>query len=65
MPVSALFHDSSSRTELIATLVAVLELCRVGSVLLAGGAEDMRIIYTGVGHEALEPDFTEEQNGYS
>ena len=47
--ISALFYESGSRTELIATLIAVLELCRVGSVLLTGGADDIRITYTGAG----------------
>jgi len=51
IPLSKLFFDSGSRTELIATLIAVLELCRVGSVLLTGGAEDMTIAYTGTGRE--------------
>jgi len=60
MHVAALFLGSGSRTELIATLVAVLELCRVGSVLLTGGTDDMRISYAGAGREPLAPDFTEE-----
>ena len=51
MSVATLFYSSKSRTEIIATLVAVLELCRVGSVLLTGGADDMKISYTGVGRE--------------
>jgi len=52
IPVTLLLHESSSRAELIATLIAVLELCRVGSVLLTGGQEDITITYTGVGREA-------------
>jgi len=58
MLVSQLFYDSDSRTELIATLVAVLELCRVGSVLLTGAANDISITYSGVGRETSEIDFT-------
>jgi len=49
IPVAQLFYDSGSRTELIATLIAVLELCRVGSVLLTGDAHTMTISYTGIG----------------
>ena len=49
MQITELFRSSGTRTELIATLIAVLELCRVGSVLLSGGAEDIRISYTGAG----------------
>jgi len=51
IPITLLLHESSSRTELIATLIAVLELCRVGSVLLTGGQDDITITYTGMGRE--------------
>ena len=60
MPVSTLFNECSSRSELIATFIAVLELCRVGSVLLTRWEDDIEIAYAGVGREALSPDFTEE-----
>ena len=52
--VAELFSESGSRTELIATLVAVLELCKVGSVLLTGGADDMKMTYTGAGRDPEE-----------
>jgi len=58
--LATLFFESSSRTELIATMIAVLELCRVGSILLTGDADDMTITYTGVGREPISSDFTEE-----
>jgi len=58
MTIEKLFQGSKSRTELIATLVAVLELCRVGSVLITGGADDVRISYTGAGRETEITDFT-------
>jgi len=61
MPLEKLFYESKSRTELIATLVAVLELCRVGSTHITGGAGDMKISYTGVGREAEITDFTAEE----
>ena len=51
MKVTALFHDSSNRAEMVATLIAVLELCRVGSVSLSGSEEEIRIAYTGTGRE--------------
>jgi len=56
LPVTSLFSGTNSRTELIATLIAVLELCRVGGVILTGAADDMTITYTGAGREALAPD---------
>ena len=60
MHVEKLFYDSKSRTELIATLVAVLELCRVGSAFISGATDDMRISYTGTGREVEITDFTAE-----
>jgi len=56
--VSELFYECESRTELIATLVAVLELCRVGSVLITGDTDNLKMEYTGTGREAEITDFT-------
>jgi len=64
MHITELFFDCKSRTELIATLVAVLELCRVGSALITGGSEDMMISYTGTGREMDITDFTTEEMPY-
>ena len=61
MSVQQLFYDSRSRTELIATLVAVLELCRVGSAHITGVDEDMTISYMGVGRTDEISDFTAEE----
>jgi len=61
MQVADLFYESNSRTELIATLVAVLELCRVGSANITGMDEDMRISFTGVGRLSELNDFTAEE----
>ena len=58
--VASLFYLSSSRTELIATLIAVLELCRVGSILLTGEENDLTITYTGTGRDPAAIDFTED-----
>ena len=60
--VEKLFHGSKSRTELIATLVAVLELCRVGSILISGGTDNMKVSYTGAGREAEIIDFTADND---
>jgi len=64
MPIEMLFYGSKSRTELIATLVAVLELCRVGSTHITGGPDDMRISYKGGGRETEITDFTAEEVPY-
>ena len=61
MTVTELFRYSGSRTEIIATLVALLELCRVGSILLTGEPDDIKITYTGTGREPETSDFTEDQ----
>lgn len=55
-----LFYESGSRAELIATLVAVLELCRVGSALLTGDTDEMVITYTGTGRDPVTPEMTFE-----
>jgi len=64
MPIEKLFYDCSSRTELIATLVAVLELCRVGSAKISGEPESMLVSYTGVGMITETRDFTVEEQPY-
>ena len=64
MPVEVLFIECESRTELIATLVAVLELCRVGSASVTGGEDDMTISYTGSGRDVEIYDFTTEELPY-
>ena len=51
MPVAHLLYKAGTRTELIATLIAILELCKVGSVLLMGGQDELTIAYTGVGRD--------------
>ncbi|MCL2248470.1 MAG: segregation/condensation protein A [Oscillospiraceae bacterium] len=56
--VETLFGESRDRSELIAMFVAVLELCKIGSVLISGEGEDMEISYTGSGRESEIVDFT-------
>ena len=60
IPVTVLFYESGSRAELVATLIAILELCRVGSVFLTGDADNITITYTGTGREPIAPDSAEE-----
>lgn len=62
MPIADLFFECSSRPELVATLIAVLELCRVGSILLTGGLDEITVTYTGTGREAEISDFTLEES---
>ena len=45
IPLKELFADSKNRAELVASFIAVLELCKEGSVLLAGDGEDMTIAW--------------------
>ncbi|MCL2124400.1 MAG: segregation/condensation protein A [Oscillospiraceae bacterium] len=63
MPVMELFYESQSRTELIAALIAVLELCRVGSVFLSGGESNITITYTGAGRDPDVAEYIEEAYG--
>jgi len=53
------FSGCQSRSELIATLIAVLELCRVGTVMLTGDKADFTISYTGTGRDSEAIDFTD------
>jgi segregation and condensation protein A len=41
----SLFDDCSSRSEVVATLIAVLELCKAGNLLVFGGKEDLTVSY--------------------
>jgi len=60
MPVTELFNDSHSRPELVATFMAVLELCKIGSLLLTGEPDEMVVTYSGVGREPSIAYITEE-----
>ena len=42
-----LLQDSSSRTEMVATFIAVLELCKMGSISLLDEEDDITITFTG------------------
>lgn len=60
--VLTLFSGSGSRTEIVATLIAVLELCKLGSILLTGEGDGILVSFTGSEREITPPerDFTEE-----
>ena len=50
----ALFHGNRSRSEIVATFIAVLELCKAKRLRLAGTESDCTVTCTGEGEEALE-----------
>ena len=50
----ALFHGNRSRSEVVATFLAVLELCRARRVRLAGTDEDCTVTSTGEGEDLTE-----------
>ena len=56
-PVSALFTESRSRTEIVATLIAVLELCKLGGVMLTGADDDLSISYAGGDGDIIPEDY--------
>ena len=43
--VRKLFEDCASRSELVATFLVMLELCKSGSVIIAGANDDLTITY--------------------
>ena len=49
-----LFSESDSKSEVVATFIAILELCRIGSIFLAGDGEEMTASYTG---KAVDLDY--------
>jgi segregation and condensation protein A len=62
MRVRELFSDCGSRSEMVATFLVILELCRSGNVLLAGGDDQMTITYS----QTAEPvEIGDEQDGYA
>lgn len=50
----ALFRGSRSRSEIVATFLAVLELCRVHSVRLEDGDDDLNIRFCKMPEERVE-----------
>ena len=64
MRIGKLFYDCTSRTELIATLVAVLELCRMGNAKIDGENEDMKIFFITDTKMQEFTDFTAGESAY-
>jgi segregation and condensation protein A len=56
MRVEAIFAEAMSRSETVATFVAVLELCKIGRICLAGTEDELTISYTGTGSDDLVLD---------
>lgn len=57
---TSLFKGNRSRSEIVATFIAVLELCKARRVRLAGTANDCTVTRTEEGEESL-PEFSAEQ----
>ncbi len=55
----ALFQGNQSRSEIVATFISILELCRAHRVHLAGNERDCTITYTEEGEGPL-PEFSAE-----
>ena len=55
-----MFFLAESKAEIVAMMIAVLELCRVGSVILTGDVKETKLTYTGTGREPLSIDIDEE-----
>ena len=49
-----LFRGSRSRSEVVATFLAVLELCKARRLRLAGAQEDCTVTCTGEGEETAQ-----------
>ncbi|MCL2201609.1 MAG: segregation/condensation protein A [Oscillospiraceae bacterium] len=63
MAVAELFDASRSRPELVATFIAVLELCKIGSLTLSGDSDDLVITYSGAGREPSLVELVEDEYG--
>lgn len=51
--IQHLFDSSRSRSEVVATFIAVLELCKMGSILFSGEGEKCSVRFTGVEMAAI------------
>ena len=48
LTLKQLFGESESRSELVAAFISILELCKMGSIILADCGDDFTVNYTGV-----------------
>ena len=56
----ALFHGNRTRSEVVATFLAVLELCKANRIMLSGDQKECTVTYTDPAHKGEEgPDGTE------
>ena len=62
MGVSTLFREAKSRSEVVATLIAVLELCKLGGIQFTGEGAGLAVSYTGLEVDASAVGEM-EQNG--
>ena len=60
MHVKTMFAESRDRTELVATFMALLELCKAGSIFLSGDGEELTVSYTGTGSWEISPEYEAE-----
>ncbi len=58
--VDSLFEDCKSRSEMVATLIALLELCKIGNILISGEGEKMTVSRTGNIGELSFSDYESE-----
>ena len=58
MNVRTLFGEAESRSEVVATFIAVLELCKIGSLHFEGEGSDMAVRFTGVEVQMADLDTT-------
>ncbi len=56
----ALFEGNRSRSEIVATFIAVLELCKAERIVLSGGEKDCTVTCTKKSDEALLSDLSAE-----
>ena len=58
MEINALFDEAGSRSEVVATFIAVLELCKIGSLRFEGEGLDMAVSFTGIEPQMADLDTT-------
>jgi len=56
--IGALFGEAGSRSEVVATFIAVLELCKIGSLRFEGEGLDMAVSFTGIEPQMADLDTT-------
>jgi segregation and condensation protein A len=51
VPLSVLYSECRSRSEVVATFISILELCSMGSLAIGGANGEYSVSYTGSGSE--------------